>query len=88
MKRERIVILDNHLFVGEKIEPEEFPNLETFRRQAARWDGPENLLILHNVRLEDSPLEERLDYLLVKRDAVSALGLGKLTVQGFVKEEG
>jgi hypothetical protein len=88
MKRERIVILNNHMFVGEEIEAEEFPDLETFRRQAARWEGPENLLILRNVRLEDSPLEERLDYLLVKRDAVSALGLGKLTVQGFIKEEG
>lgn len=83
MRRERIVLLENRIFIGEEIEASEFPDTETLRRQAARWEGHENLLILRNVRLEDSPFEEHLEYLLVKRDSVSAFGLGKLTVKGF-----
>ena len=87
MKRERIVLLENHIFVGEEIEADEFPDAETLRRQATAWEGHPNVLILRNVRLEDSPFEERLDYLLVKRDQVTALGLGKLTLQGFTVSE-
>lgn len=87
MRRERIVLLENRIFVGEEIEAGEFPDTEALRRQAARWEGHENVLILRNVRLEDSPFEERLDYLLVKRDEVKALGLGKLSVKGFAGTE-
>lgn len=87
MRRERIVLLENRIFIGEEIEVGEFPDAETLRRQATSWEGMENLLILRNVRLEDSPFEERLDYLLIKRDEVAALGLGKLTVRGFAGAE-
>ena len=87
MKRERIVLLENRIFVGEEIEADEFPDAESLRRQAAVWEGHPNVLILRNVRLEDSPFEERLDYLLVRRDQMSALGLGKLSVKGFVASE-
>ncbi|MBF6595194.1 MAG: hypothetical protein IVW51_12230 [Thermaceae bacterium] len=84
MKRNRIVLLGGQILTGEEIEPTEFPELETFRRQAARWEGPENVLVLRNARLENGSYSERLDYLLLKRDAIEALGTGTLSIEGFV----
>ena len=83
MKSNRIILMGNQVLHGQEIEPSEFPDLETFRRQAARWDGPENVLVLRGVRLEGGPFSERLDYLLLKRDAIDGLGVGSLSIEGF-----
>ncbi|GEM85783.1 hypothetical protein [Meiothermus granaticius] len=82
MKRERVVLLGGQVVIGEEIEPSEFPDLETFRRQAARWEGPENVLVMRNARIERGAHSERLDYLLLKRDEIKALGIG-LGVEGL-----
>jgi len=85
MRRNRIVLVNNQVLIGEEIEPGEFPDIESFRRQAARWEGPENVLVMRNVRLETGPYAERLDYLMLKRDTIDALGMGALSVEGFAK---
>ncbi|RIH85506.1 hypothetical protein [Calidithermus roseus] len=83
MKRERVVFLGERVIVGEEIDPDELPDREGFRRQAARWGGPEDVLILRNARLEEASAGERIDYLMIRRSEISALGIGMAAVEGF-----
>ncbi|WP_027891259.1 hypothetical protein [Calidithermus chliarophilus] len=83
MKRDRVVFLGERMIVGEEIDPEELPDREGFRRQAAQWNGPEDILILRHARLEDSGGSERIEYLMIRRSEISALGIGMAAVEGF-----
>jgi hypothetical protein len=83
MKRERVVFLGERVIVGEEIEADELPDREAFHRQAARWGGPEDVLILRNAHLEEASAGERIDYLMIRRSEISALGMGVAAVEGF-----
>ena len=78
MKRNRTVFLNGHVVSGEEITPEEFFDLEAFRQCAAQWDGRDSVLVLRNVTILGPGLHESLEYLLVNRAEVTALGIGSL----------
>ncbi|MGK0617387.1 hypothetical protein [Meiothermus cerbereus] len=82
MRHLRIVFLADRIIQGDEVFPDEFYDPETFRRCAAQWGGPENVLILRNATVADGGLEERLEYLLINRAEIVALGLGGMSVSG------
>lgn len=83
MRHQRIVFLGERIILGDEIGPDEFHDLETFRRCAAQWGGPENVLILRNATVSEGGLEEKLEYLLINRAEIMALGIGGLSVSGL-----
>ncbi|GIW25375.1 hypothetical protein [Meiothermus sp.] len=83
MRHQRTVFLGERIIQGDEIGPDEFFDMETFRRCAAQWGGPEQVLILRNAIVSDGALEEKLEYLLINRAQIVALGLGGMSVGGF-----
>lgn len=81
MKRTRLVILDHHTILGEEIGPEEFYDVETFRSCATQWQGTENVLILRNATFEDASPHDKVDYLLIDRAQIRALGAGTMSLK-------
>lgn len=83
MRHDRIVFLGERIIQGDEIGSDEFPDVETFRRCAAQWGGPENVLVLRNAIVNNGALEEKLEYLLINRAEIIALGVGGMSVSGF-----
>jgi hypothetical protein len=83
MRHSRIVFLGERIIQGDEIGPDDFPDLETFRRCAAQWGGPENVLILRNAVVGEGVMQEKLEYLLINRAEIIALGVGGMSVSGF-----
>lgn len=83
MRHNRIVFLGERIIEGDEVSPDDFYDVETFRRCAAQWGGPEKVLILRNATVSDGTLEEKLEYLLINRAEIIALGVGGMSVSGF-----
>ncbi|GEM83098.1 hypothetical protein [Meiothermus hypogaeus] len=83
MRHDRIVFLGERIIQGDEIDSDEFPDVETFRRCAAQWGGPENVLVLRNAIVSNGALEEKLEYLLINRTEIRALGVGGMRLSGF-----
>jgi len=83
MRHNRIVFLGERTIEGDEVSPDDFYDLETFRRCAAQWGGPENVLILRNAMVGERMMQEKVEYLLINRAEISALGVGGISVSGL-----
>lgn len=83
MRHNRIVFLGERIIEGDEVSPDDFYDVETFRRCAAQWGGPENVLILRNAVVSEGVMQEKLEYLLINRAEIAALGVGRMSVSGF-----
>lgn len=81
--RTRVVFLGERLIQGEEIAPDDFSDKETYRRCAGQWGGPDNVLVLRGVTVGEGTWQERLEYLLVNRAQVQAIGVGTAVVEGL-----
>lgn len=83
MRHNRIVFLGERTIEGDEVSPDDFYDVETFRRCAAQWGGPENVLILRNAVVGERMMQEKLEYLLINRAEITALGVGGISVSGL-----
>lgn len=83
MRRNRVVFWQDRVIEGEEIYHEDFPDLETLQRYVALWEGAENVMVMRNVEIDGMATSDRIDYLLLDRRDIAALGLGKVMIQGF-----
>jgi len=83
MRHHRIVFLGDRIIEGDEVSPDDFYDVETFRRCAAQWGGPENVLILRSAVVGEGVRQEKLEYLLINRAEITALGVGGMSVSGL-----